>query len=409
MGFWNDVKGKIGVGERKAYALSDPAIFETFSVVPTYTGVNVGGLSALSVPAVLQAVRLISETIGSLPVKLYRETGEAKEVAKDHTAFRIVNYRSNEWTGAATLRTQLTADALIHGHGFAKVVRFDDGRPFELIRLKPGNVSIKEDTYEAAPPVYWVSEEGGSREYAHTEILHIRSFLNRSPISFGREAIGLAAILEKHGAKFFTSGARPNAIISNEKPAGGEAGAKTIANMRKSFREWMAGNSGDPLIMDGGWKYDAPALTSTDSQYVENRLEQINEIARIFGVPPHLLFQLDRATWSNAEQMGASFLQLCLRPWLDRWQEALATVLLTEAEQNDFWFEFVTDDLMRADSASRTDNLTKLIASRVMTPNEARAVINLPPREDGDELANPHTTSSAATPSPEPIERESAE
>lgn len=395
MGFWNEVKSRFGMGERKAYLLSDPAVSEIFGVRTTSSGVSVGGLSALNTPAVLQAVRLISESIGSLPVKLYREQAEAKEIVSKHTAHKIVHKRANEWTGAGAIRTQLTSDALIYGNGFARVVRYPDGSPFELIRLLPGTVSVMEDALGAAPPFYRVSENGGSRQYSHTEILHIPSFLGRSPISFGREAIGLTSVLEKHGATFFTSGARPNAIISNEKAQGGEAGATIISNMRKSFREWMRGASADPLILDGGWKYEAPALTSTDSQYVENRLEQINEIARIFGVPPHLLFQLERATWSNAEQMGASFLQLCLRPWLDKWQEALATVLLTEIEQNDHWFEFVVDDLMRADMASRTANITALVTNRVMSPNEARAILNMPPLPGGDELINPHTTSGA--------------
>ncbi len=405
MGLWNEVKSRFGLGERKAYLLSDPAVSEIFGVRTTSSGVSVGGLSALNTPAVLQAVRLISESIGSLPVKLYREQAEAKEIVSKHTAHKIVHKRANEWTGAGAIRTQLTSDALIYGNGFARVVRYPDGRPFELIRLLPGTVSVMEDALGAAPPFYRVSENGGSRQYSHTEILHIPSFLGRSPISFGREAIGLTSVLEKHGATFFTSGARPNAIISNEKAQGGEAGATIISNMRKSFREWMRGASADPLILDGGWKYEAPALTSTDSQYVENRLEQINEIARIFGVPPHLLFQLERATWSNAEQMGASFLQLCLRPWLDKWQEALATVLLTEIEQNDHWFEFVVDDLMRADMASRTANITALVTNRVMSPNEARAILNMPPLPGGDELINPHTTSGAtpvAAPEKEP-------
>lgn len=396
MVFWNEVKAKLGWGERKGYALSHSAISELFGVSSTVSGVNVGGLSALYTPAVLQAVRLISETIGSLPVKLYRETGEKKEVAKGHSAFKIVHNRANEWTGAGTLRTLLTADALIYGNGFARVVRYDDGRPFELIRLLPGTVSVIEDTLAAVPPIYRVSENSGSRDYSHTEILHIPSFLSRSPVSFGREAIGLTAILEKHGAAFFSSGAKPSGVISNEKPQGGEAGATTIANIRKSFREWLRGGTSDPLILDSGWKYESPALTSTDSQFIENRLEQINEIARVFGVPPHLLYQLDRATWSNAETMGATFLQLCLRPWLDRWQEAFAIALLTEEEQADFWFEFVVDDLMRADAASRTANITALITARVLTPNEARAILNYAPLPGGDELINPNTTSSAA-------------
>nr|WP_045230694.1 phage portal protein [Agrobacterium rubi] len=122
-----------GTGERKAYTLTDPAVSEIFGIRSTNSGVSVGGLSALNTPAVLQAVRLICETIGSLPVKLYKEVADAKTCAKYHTAHKIVHKRANEWTGAGAIRTQLTSDALIYGNGFARVVRYPDGRPFELI------------------------------------------------------------------------------------------------------------------------------------------------------------------------------------------------------------------------------------------------------------------------------------
>ncbi|WP_457812300.1 phage portal protein [Sinorhizobium meliloti] len=380
---------------RKAYSLLDEKFAELMGVRPTYSGVNVSGQSALSIPAVLQAVRLISETIGSLPCKVYRETAAGKEAAKDHSTYRIVHRRANEWTGAGELRTVLTADALIHGNGFAKVIPFEDGRPFELHRLEPGKVAVFKHPLAGAP-IYRVSEGGGTTDYPHTEILHVPSFLGTSPISFGREGIGLAAILERHGAQFFGSGARPTGIISSDKPQGGEAGAQAVGNIRKSFREWQKGASGDPLILDAGWKYDQPAMTSTDAQFLEHRLEQVREIARIFGVPPTMLFELTRGTWSNTEQMGAQFLQLCLRPWLDRWTDAMTTVLLSEDEQDSHYFEFVTDDLMRADAASRTANMTALVTNRIMTPNEVRAILNLQPLPGGDELTNPHTTSNAA-------------
>lgn len=272
-------------------------------------------------------------------------------------------------------------------------MRFDDGRPFELHRLKPGKTTVLEAPLTGAP-VYRVSEDGGTRDYPHTEILHVSSFLAVSPISFGKEGIGLSSVLERHGAQFFGSGARPTGVISNEKPQGSESGAKTMANVRASFNEWQKG--GGPLFLDNGWTYDAPAMTSTDAQFLENRVFQLDEIARIFGVPPHLIFNLDRATWGNAETMGASFLQLCLRPWLDRWTDALAIVLLSEDEQDDHYFEFVVDDLLRADAAARTANMTALVTNRIMTPNEVRAILNMPPLPGGDELLNPHTTSNAA-------------
>jgi len=167
-----------------------------------------------------------------------------------------------------------------------------------------------------------------------------------------------------------------------------------VKKIRDRFRAAAANGFDTPLILDDGWIYQQMAFSSTDAQFIENRVEQINEIARIFGVPPHMLYQLDRATWSNAEQMAASFLQLCLRPWLDRWQDAYATVLLTEEERDSLYFEFVVDDLQRTDAAARAEIFSKLIAARVMTPNEVRAAMNLPALDGGDELANPYTTTS---------------
>ncbi|XKM39118.1 phage portal protein [Rhizobium ruizarguesonis] len=379
--------------EQKAYSLNSPEFADLIGLRPTYSGVNLGGQSALYVPAVLQAVRLISETIGSLPCKVYQETADGKEAAKDHSAYRIVHKRANEWTGAGDLRTRLTADALMHGNGYAKVVRFEDGRPFELHHLKPGSVSLREHEVTGAP-VYRVSATTGTREYPHTEILHVQSFLGKSPISLGKEAIGLAAILERHGAQLFGSGARPSIVIKT-KIADSDAGANKWKNIRNDFRRWRSDPS-EPLILPPETDIDQPAMTSTDAQFLEHRLEQVREIARIFGVPPTMLFELTRGTWSNTEQMGAQFLQLCLRPWLDRWQDAYSTVLLSEDEQDSHYFEFVVDDLMRADAASRTANMTALVTNRIMTPNEARAIQNMPPLPGGDELTNPHTTSNAA-------------
>nr|WP_280636251.1 MULTISPECIES: phage portal protein [unclassified Rhizobium] len=210
--------------------------------------------------------------------------------------------------------------------------------------------------------------------------------------------------MERHASQFFGSGARPSGIITNEKPQGGEAGALAIGNILKSWRKWKSSANGDPLLLDSGWKFEQPAMTSTDAQFIENRLEQINEIARVFGVPPSMLFQLERATWSNAEQMAASFLQLCLRPWLDKWQDAYATVLLTDEERDTLYFEFVIDDLQRADAAGRAEIFGKLVAMRAMTPNEVRAAMNLPALPGGDELQNPYTTGPADRQQPQETE-----
>lgn len=384
-----------GASEQKSFSISDHGIYSLFGVSPSQSGAIVNSSTALHVPAVLHAVRLIAETIGSLPCKLYRDDDGSKEGTKDHPAYRLVHRRANPWTSAGQLRVDLTVDALLHGAGFAQVVRLSGDRPFELHRLKPSTVQCF--TEDDGEPYYLVQPAKGRQvRLPYRDVLYVAAFGGAAPVKLGKNAIGVAMTLERHASQFFGSGARPSGIISNEKPAGGDVGAKTIANIRKAWRAWQADSNGDPLILDAGWSYDQPAMTSTDAQFLEHRLEQVREIARIFGVPPHMLFELSRATWSNAEQMAASFLQLCLRPWLDRWQDALTTVLLSDDEQDDHYFEFVIDDLQRADAAGRAEIFSKLIASRVMTPNEARAAMNLPAIEGGDELANPYTTTNQA-------------
>lgn len=364
------------------------------------SGVNVSGRSGLFVPSVLQAVRIISETVGSLPCKFYREVDSSKATDRTHDAYRIVHRRANADLSAGAFREQLTRDALLHGHGFARVQRYPgEDRPFELYRIPPGRVTVEQDDITGFRR-FRVTDSDGVRVYNHNEILVVSAFDGTSPLHFGKEAIGLAAILERHGAQFFGSGARPTGIFMNENQivTRDEAkGAKAISNMRASYEKWK--QDGGPLFLDGGWQFEQTTMTSTDAQFIENRKFQIEEIARLFGVPPHLLFHLDRATWSNAETMGASFLQLCLRRWLDRWQDAYSAVLLTEDEQDDCFFEFVVDDLLRADAASRADVFGKLIAMRAMTPNEVRAAMNLPALPGGDDLANPYTSTSSTAPS----------
>jgi HK97 family phage portal protein len=396
--------------EQKSLTLADPAAWEPFGMTPTITGAHVTSHSALKVSAVLQAVRLIAENCGSTPVKAYRHLADGKEAAKNHPAYRIVHRAANEWTSAAEFRSVLTTDALMHGGGFARVVRYDDGRPFELHRLEPGKTVVMQGEATGAP-VYRVSEDRGQVDYPYTEILHLRPFGNSSPIALGKEAIGIAVVLEQHTGRLFGSGAMPKAMLYSEKPTpAGEAGENTVKNMLASWRNTFgSGKNADPFIVPAGWQYQQIALSSTDAQFLEHRKEQINDIARLFGVPPHLLMELGRATWGNAEEMSQSFRDTCLRFWFDRWQDAYNRVLFTEDEADTHYCEFVIDDLQRANTSGRADIFSKLIASRILTPNEARAAMNLPPIDGGDELVNPFTTTNTSPAADAPDEQEQPE
>ncbi|WP_444665772.1 phage portal protein [Cereibacter changlensis] len=372
--------------EEKAFGLNSPEALALFAGQPTSTGMHIGPGSAMRVPSVACAVGLIAETVGTLPAKLFSRADKA--TVRDHAAYRLMHGEANPWTSAEELRTALTADALLHdAGGFALVVRGLDGRPLELHRLKPGTVAQQEDT--DGTPFYRVSTNSGSELHPYTDVLHVQSFAGIAPINSGREAIALAMAFESHIGNLFKNGGRPSGIIKSPKILDVDAKRKLAASW---FSTHGGGNSGSTAILDEGLDYTAIATTLADAQFSENRIEQIREIARAFRIPATMIGELSRATWSNSEEMGRQFLTMTLRPWLATWTAAYARCLLTPAERAQFYVEFVVDDLLTVNHAVRATSFAQYRSMGVMTANEVRAGLNLPPRPEGDDLANPYTS-----------------
>jgi HK97 family phage portal protein len=390
------VRKSLSLGsERKSISLSDPAFAELIGALPTASGVSVTPHSALRVPAVLQAVRLISENAGSIPFKLYRHG--TKEAAKDHPAYRLVHNRAADHLSAGQLRTDLTWDAILHGAAFAQVIRTDAGRPYSFRYLPHGTCRREIDDY--GDPYFIVTLKDRQQvRLSVRDVLYMPAPGHASLVTLGKEAIGVAMLLERHAAKFFGSGARPAGVFwSEEKTPDNDKGSAVIANMLADFRKaFLNDGDGRPMIVPHPYRYLALTMNSTDAQFIENRIEQTREIARIFGVPPTMLFDLSDGTYANTEQMEASFLRVALRPWLDRWQDAYATVLLTEEEQDEFYIEAVIDDLQRADAKGKAEVFSKHRAAGNVTANEVRATMNMPALPGGDVLANPFTTTGDA-------------
>lgn len=290
------------------------------------------------------------------------------------------------------MRVQITTDALLHGHGFALVVRNDAGAPHELHRLEPTAVQI--ETLPDGEPSYAVSFEYGKRTVPFQDILHLSAFGGVAPIKLGQEAIALALAFENHIAKLFANGGKPGGILKSEKALGDEAKTKLAASWTAAHG---AGRSGGTAILDEGMAFETVTMTLTDAQFAENRLEQIREIARVFRVPPTMLFELTRGTWSNTEEMARQFLQVTLKPWLSSWAWAYARCLLTPEERKSVYIEFVTDDLLTTTAAARATAYGQYRAMGAMTANEVRGGLNLPPMADGNALQNPFTTSGTTT------------
>ncbi|MDT3686763.1 MAG: phage portal protein [Pseudorhodoplanes sp.] len=380
--------------ERKSAAISAPApwLFELFGSAPTAAGKHITPVSALRVPAVACAVKAISDTVGTLPCKVFRRTeGGGKEQDPNHPAFELVHSWASDWQSAGALRKQVTVDALLEGNGYALANKVT-GRAIELIRLDPKCVTPRENEVTGEPQYLYRSRAGVERVYAYDEIIHIAGLsLNglkgEAAIQIGRETIGIASAVQEHVARLFSNGAKPGGILRTEKNLNEVA----INNIRKLLEAQHAGssNAGKAIILTDGFDYTQTALTSVDAQLIEIWRLVIEEVARLFRIPPMIIMDYGRATWNNSEAAAKEWLASLLE-WLRQWQAGYVRTLLSREERKTHIVDFITDDLLRADFAARTEGYTKLIAARVVNPNEVRAKENMPPYEGGDAFVNPN-------------------
>lgn len=343
-------------------------------------------------------VEAIAEAVGCLPLPVYeRGPDDARTKAKGHPAHTLLNDQANEWTPASQFREQLSRDALLWGNGYGFINR-RDGEPVELLRLAPDAVTAELDPITSEPR-YRITTAGQQRYLDRRDVLHIAApsidgVKGASPVQQCREAIGLALTIEGHVARLFGRGARPSGILTHPGRVGNDAATRMKAGWEAAHG---GGNTGRVALLEEGMSFQSIALSSTDAQTLELWQHVTLEICRVFRVPPHLVFELGRATWGNASEMGATFLRFTLMRWLKAWEGEVRLKLISPEDRETHYAEFLVDDLLRADLAARADSYAKLIAARVLNPNEARAMENRPPYEGGEIFANPNTTTGTSS------------
>lgn len=369
--------------------------------LPTAAGVSVSPETAMRCSVSFACIKVIAETIEQLTPHLYRRKGDDRERATDHPLSALVTKAANDWTPASEFRLVLGTHFAAHGNAYAFVNRDSAGRVVELIPLDPRTVSVRQNPVTMAPIYSLATGNTGlpARDYDRSEILHIRGVgldvhKGASPVTLGKEAIGLSLTLEAHCGSLFGNGAKPSGVLK-VKGRLNEDQFKRVRSMFASFYQGVTGKR--TMILSEDMDFQQIQLNSVDAQTLEMRRFQVEEISRFWRVPLHLVNEMDRATHANAESMGQQFLTFCMLPILRLWTDAMAITLLTPEERETLYFEFLVDDLARADIAARFAAMSSAISSGILNPNEARAMENRPPYAGGETFMRPVNTAPAPT------------
>lgn len=357
------------------------------------TGVYVSADTALRYTTVLICVRVLAESVASLPCILYRRRADGgKDRATDHPLYAVLHDQANSWNTAFEYAEGTMTNLAMRGNGYAYVERNKDGQTIGLVPLNPDSVTITQAVdwtpkYEATMP------DNSRAKLAPRDMHHIRGpvpkgYVGSSMISLAREAIGLGMAAEAFGSSMYRNGVRSSGVLKHPKVIGPVA----TENLRAQFAERYTGleNSGKPIILEEGMEWVSLSINPADAEFIASRKFQRSEIAGIFRVPAHLVNDLERATFSNIEHQTLDFVVHSLRPWLIRWEQAINRDLLTRKDRADGYFcEFLLDAMLRGDIKSRYEAYSSAIQNKWMNPNEARIKENMNPRDGGDVFENP--------------------
>lgn len=355
--------------------------------VQSSAGIGVTADSAVRFMAVWACIRVISEDVASLPLPMYRRLRRGKARAPDHPLYAVLHDSPNPELTSFQWRETLQAHLLLYGNAYSEIVR-KNGWPSQLWPIHPSRVSVRRNR-ETSALEYDISPVMGARvRLPKDRILHIPGLsldgvTGVSPISVGRDAIGLGMASQEFASGFFARGARPSIILEHPGALSQEAHDRVKAD----FEEHQTGlsNSQRVALLEEGMKANASLMMPLeDAQFIENRKMSIEEIARLFRVQPHKIGHLERSTFNNIEHLGIDHVVSTIRPWLVRWEQAIAMQLVPEEERAQFFAEFVVDGLLRGDSKGRSDFYKALWEIGVLSPNDIRELENMNPVKDGD-------------------------
>ena len=360
------------------------------------SGKNVNERSAMQMTAVYACVRILSEAIAGLPLHLYRYTdGGSKDKAVDNPLYFLLHDEPNPEMTSFVFRETLMTHLLLWGNAYAQIIRNGKGSVIALYPLMPNRMEVDRDSngrivyrYNRSRDEANVKKEGAV-ELSPEDVLHIPGLgfdglVGYSPIAMARNAIGMAIACEEFGSKFFANGASPSGVLEHP------GILKDPAKVRDSWNAAYGGSSNahKVAVLEEGLKYVPISISPNDAQFLETRKFQLNEIARIFRVPPHMVGDLDKSSFSNIEQQSLEFVKYTLDPWVVRWEQCLSRSLLADDEKKTLFFKFNVDGLLRGDYQSRMNGYAVGRQNGWMSANDIRELENMDriPTEEGGDL-----------------------
>lgn len=361
--------------ERKSLSAPTPEEFAAFTGVPVVAGkrIWVTAAEALRVPAVQLSIKLIAEGVASLDRRVVKVKGGSIADVPDHSATPFLTDRWNSWQSAFEGVRDLVAGALCNDAGGMAWCNRVDGEIREISFYRNSlMVLFDDDTME---PSYTLR----SVPVPSADILHVRSVFSSCPLSLARESIGIAAIMSDRAGRLFKNAARPGGWIGFKEDLDAEA----FIRMKASWAETYGApeDSGKTAILWSGAEYNQTQFNSVDSQFLEMRKEQVVEIGRAFGIPPGKLYELSRQTWANMEQASKEWMLDTLEGWCRVTESALTRAVLNDDDRAQGYRVMIDrDDMTRADLVSRATAINSLRASEVLSADEGRDWLGLPPR-----------------------------
>ena len=352
----------------------------------TTSGKNVDERSAMQVTTVYACVRILAEAVAGLPLHTYRYlSGGAKEKALDHPLYYLLHDEPNPEMTSFVFRETLMSHLLLWGNAYAQIIRNGKGQITALYPLMLNRMTVDRTSNGEIYYTYLVNDSDNPNLKAQgqvylrkEDIFHIPGLgydglVGYSPISMAKNAIGMALATEEYDAKFFENGASPSGVLEHP------GTIKDPERLRESWNSLFkgSGNSHKVAVLEEGLSFKPIAISPNEAQFLETRKFQIDEIARIFRVPPHMVGDLEKSSFSNIEQQSLEFLKYTLDPWVTRWEQSIHRSLILESEKRDYFVKFNVDGLLRGDYQSRMNGYAVGIQNGFMSPNDIRSLENM--------------------------------